>query len=112
MDVEAIRGYCLSLDPGVTEGFPFGERTLVFKIGGKIFCLLDLEAQPSTLNLKCDPELAIRLREAHDCVRPGYHMNKKHWNTVTLGPGLTPAEVKEWISHSYALVSRKTGARR
>lgn len=109
MNVESIRLYCLSLDPEVTEGFPFGETTLVFKIGGKIFCLLDLEGQPPGINLKCDPDLALRLREDYDCVRPGYHMNKKHWNTVKMEAGLPAEKVKEWINHSFELVSRQRG---
>jgi len=102
MDLETFRNYCLSL-PGVTEGFPFGETTLVFKVGGKIFALADAELFAS-VNLKCDPELAIELRERYPAVLPGYHMNKKHWNTVQ-NDGSIPAKLLlEWAKHSYDLV--------
>ncbi|MBD2767909.1 MmcQ/YjbR family DNA-binding protein [Hymenobacter sp. BT664] len=102
MNIEEFRDYCL-LKPGVTEETPFGPDTLVLKVGGKIFALTDLETFGS-INLKCDPERAIELREAHDYVRPGYHMNKKHWNTVLIGTGVPTAQLREMIDHSYELV--------
>jgi len=102
MNIEDLRDYCLS-KPGTTEGMPFGEQTLVFKVGGKIFLLIGLE-RANRFNAKCDPERAIELREQHHEIIPGFHMNKKHWNTVYLDGGLTPALVRELIDHSYDLV--------
>jgi predicted DNA-binding protein (MmcQ/YjbR family) len=104
MNIEEIRDYCLG-KPGVTEGFPFGEDTLVFKVAGKIFVLLNLESE-LTLNLKCDPELALSLREHYDAVMPGYHMNKKYWNTVIVSH-VSAEELKEWIDHSWEEVVAK-----
>ena len=106
MNIEDIRLYALSL-PEVEEGFPFGEETLVFKIHGKLFLLMSLLSQPLQFNVKCDPERAIELREEYDCVIPGYHMNKKHWNTVIVNGTMTGKELKEQISHSYTLVAPK-----
>ena len=103
MNVEEIRAYSLS-KAGVEEGFPFGEETLVFKANGKIFLLVGLADQPLQFNVKCDPERAIELREQHDCIKPGYHMNKKHWNTVIIDNTLNKKELKELIDHSYNLV--------
>jgi predicted DNA-binding protein (MmcQ/YjbR family) len=102
MNIEDIRTYCLK-KPGVTEGFPFGEDTLVFKVKGKIFVLANLDGDLS-LNLKCDPALALELRERYSSVIPGYHMNKKHWNTVYLNGTIPDKEVLSWIDHSYKLV--------
>ena len=102
MNVEEVRQFCIAKS-GVTEGFPFDDTTLVLKVGGKIFVLLNLDGNPS-LNLKCDPERAIDLRERFDDIIPGYHMNKKHWNTVLLEGALTDSLVKEMINHSYDLV--------
>ena len=102
MDIEQIRIYCLE-KKGVTEGFPFGEGVLVFKVMGKMFALLALDP-PFSMNLKCDPERAMELREEYDEVRPGYHMNKKHWNTVDLGRGTSNELLKAWIDHSYDLI--------
>jgi len=102
MDLEIIREYCLSRK-GVTEGFPFDDETLVFKVMGKMFCLGNL-TPPFSINLKCDPEKAIELREQHDCVIPGYHMNKTHWNTIQLDGSVEDKVVLEWISDSYDLV--------
>jgi predicted DNA-binding protein (MmcQ/YjbR family) len=102
MNIEDLRDYCLS-KPGTTEGMPFGEQTLVFKVGGKIFLLIGLE-QANRFNVKCDPERAIELREQHHEIIPGFHMNKKHWNTVYLDGGLTPGLIRELIDHSYELV--------
>lgn len=81
MNIEELREYCIS-KKDVTESFPFDETTLVFKVRGKMFALTDLEGELS-INLKCDPDLAIELREKYPAVQPGYHMNKKHWNTIT-----------------------------
>lgn len=106
MNIEDIRLYALSL-PDVEEGFPFGEETLVFKIQGKLFLLMGLTREPLQFNVKCDPERAIELREQYDCVIPGYHMNKKHWNTVIVNGTMTGKELKEQISHSYSLVAPK-----
>jgi predicted DNA-binding protein (MmcQ/YjbR family) len=103
MDVADFREYCLS-KPGATEGTPFGSDVLVFKVGGKIFALAALDEVPATVNLKCDPDLALDLRDQYEEVRPGYHMNKKHWNTVQIEGGIPTAELKKMIDHSYELV--------
>ena len=103
MNVEELRVYCLS-KPGVEEGFPFGVSTLVFKVGGKIFLLVSLDAQPLQFNAKCDPERAIALREQYSCVLPGYHMNKQHWNTIIVDKTLTIKQLKELVDHSYDLI--------
>ena len=105
MDIEKLREYCIS-KKGVTESFPFGDDTLVFKAGGKIFALVNLNGDLS-INLKCDPLLAIELRERYSSVTPGYHMNKKHWNTVLLDGSVPDKEVFLWIDHSFNLVAGK-----
>lgn len=105
MDIESLREYCLSL-PNVTEGFPFDQTTLVFKVNGKMFLLTDLEG-PLSMNVKCDPEKAVELREHYTCVRPGYHMHKKYWNTVDIDGTVSDKILIEWINHSYDLVSTK-----
>lgn len=106
MNIEDIRAYAL-LKENVTEGFPFGEDTLVLKTGEKIFLLMSLTEAELSMNLKCDPEKAIELRdEFPDNILPGYHMNKKHWNTVIVH-GLKNALLKELIDHSYNLVAKK-----
>ncbi len=102
MNIEEIRTYCLS-KKGVTEAFPFDETTLVYKVMGKIFLLTDLESE-LRINVKCDPEKAIELREQHDEVVPGYHMNKKHWNTILLNGSVPDRLIREWIDHSYEQV--------
>jgi predicted DNA-binding protein (MmcQ/YjbR family) len=102
MNIEELRRYCLSL-PHTTEDMPFGEETLVFKVGGKIFLLTGLNG-PFYVNLKCDPEYAMELRETHLAVRPGYHMNKKHWNTVDMDGSLPDSFLYELIDHSYQQV--------
>jgi len=109
MDIEAIRAYCLS-QKGTEEGFPFGDTTLVIKVGGKIFILINLDSDPS-MNLKCDPDRAIELREENPAIIPGYHMNKKHWNTVILDGSLPKKLVIEMIDHSYDLVFQSLPAR-
>jgi predicted DNA-binding protein (MmcQ/YjbR family) len=103
MDIEQVREYCLSKEKA-TEGFPFDEETLVFKVMGKIFALLSLDT--ATLNLKCDPAWAIELRENCPSVRPGYHMNKKHWNTIDLDGSISQEFIGRLIDHSYELVVR------
>jgi len=102
MNIEDVRAYCLK-KPEVTEGFPFGDDTLVFKLKGKIFVLANLDGDLS-LNLKCDPAMALELRERYSSVIPGYHMNKKHWNTVYLNGTIPDKEVLSWIDNSYKLV--------
>lgn len=102
MNIENLRDYCLA-KPGVTEGLPFGNQTLVFKVGEKIFLLIGLE-QANRFNAKCDPERAIELREQYPEIVPGFHMNKKHWNTVHLDGGLKLELIKTLIDHSYELV--------
>jgi predicted DNA-binding protein (MmcQ/YjbR family) len=102
LNIELLRDYCLA-KPGATEGFPFGEDTLVFKVGGKMFLLIGLNSANS-FNVKCDPEQAIDLRERHPEVRPGYHMNKKLWNTVYMDGMLTNKQLTEMIDQSYNLV--------
>ncbi|MFC5408348.1 MmcQ/YjbR family DNA-binding protein [Larkinella bovis] len=103
MNIESLRTYCLG-KPGATESFPFGEETLVFKVGGKIFALTSLDSNPLSINLKCDPEKAVDLREQYDAVRPGYHMNKTHWNTVLINGSIRESDLKSWIDHSYELI--------
>jgi predicted DNA-binding protein (MmcQ/YjbR family) len=102
LNIEELRDYCLQ-KPGATESFPFGEDTLVFKIAGKMFLLTGLESGNS-FNAKCDPELAVDLRERYTEVQPGYHMNKKMWNTVYMDGSLTRKQLCEMIDHSYDLV--------
>jgi predicted DNA-binding protein (MmcQ/YjbR family) len=102
MDIEEIRAYCLS-KKGTEESFPFDDTTLVVKVGGKIFILINLEGDIS-FNLKCDPGWAIELREANPAIIPGWHMNKKHWNTVHMDGSLSKKLLLEMIDHSYALV--------
>lgn len=106
MDIETFRQYCLS-KKGVTESFPFDESTLVFKVLNKMFALTGLNAVEFTANLKCDPDRAIELRERYQDIRPGYHMNKKHWNTVALAGDVEDSLLKELIDHSYELVVKK-----
>lgn len=87
----------------MAESFPFGEEVLVFKVGGKIFLLANL-TEGNSMNLKCDPERAVELRERHEEVQPGYHMNKRHWNTVRIDGALKTKEIRDMIDHSYELV--------
>jgi len=102
MNIEELREYCLS-KKGVTEHFPFDEVTLVFKVGDKMFALTNLDGEPS-VNLKCDPERAIELREQHSSIIPGYHMNKTHWNTVLMDGTVSDKLIYELVEHSYNLV--------
>jgi predicted DNA-binding protein (MmcQ/YjbR family) len=105
MNIEDIREYCLAKN-GVEEALPFGPDTLVYKVKGKIFLLMRMDNSPLQFNVKCDPAKALELREAHDAVIPGYHMNKKHWNTVIVDGSVSNALLKEWIDHSYTLVAK------
>lgn len=109
MNAEILREYCLSMEDA-EECFPFGEDTLVYKINGKIFALINLDGD-LTINLKCDPALALELREKYPAVSPGYHMNKKHWNTVSADGSIPDAEIFSFIDHSYNLVSGKRGVK-
>jgi predicted DNA-binding protein (MmcQ/YjbR family) len=102
LNIEEIRDYCLA-KAGVTEGLPFGEDTLVFKVGEKLFLLTSI-SDGTSFNVKCDPEMAIELREHHPEVQPGYHMNKKHWNTVYTNGGLSRKQLCDMIDQSYDLV--------
>ena len=106
MPIENLRSYCLAKD-AVTESFPFDEHTLVVKVAGKMFALFSLEKHPLQVNLKCDPEKAIDLRERYQSVIPGYHMNKKHWNTLVIDGELSKELVEELVDHSYELVVSK-----
>jgi len=103
MNIEELREYCIS-KKDVTESFPFDETTLAFKFRGKMCALTDLEGELS-INLKCDPDLAIELREEYPAVQPGYHMNKKHWNTVIIDGSIPDCIIREWIDYSNKLVS-------
>jgi predicted DNA-binding protein (MmcQ/YjbR family) len=102
LNIEELRDYCL-LKPGATEGFPFGEDTLVFKVGGKMFLLTGLN-DGNRFNAKCDPELAVELRERYTEVQPGYHMNKTMWNTVYMDGLLTRKQLCDMVDHSYELI--------
>ena len=106
MHIEQLRDYCLA-KPGVEESLPFGPDNLVFKVNNKMFLLASLDESPLRFNAKCDPEKAIQLREDYPCILPGYHMNKKHWNTVIIDGTLKTAELEDLIDHSYELVKGK-----
>ena len=105
MNLETLRRHCLAKEE-TSEDFPFDEETLVLRVRGKIFALTSIFDRPLTVNLKCDPERAIELRERYDEVRPGYHMNKKHWNTVTIDGSIPSKEIFAMIDHSYDLVKQ------
>ncbi len=104
MNIEEIRDYCLA-KPGVTESFPFNDTALVFKVG-KIFAILDLSEDGRGISLKCDPELAIELREQHPEVTPAWHLDKVHWNGIALRGIVTEKLLREWIDHSYEIVRK------
>ena len=103
VDLADFRAYCLTKS-GASEETPFGEDVLVFKIAGKMFALASLDDVPPRVNLKCDPERALDLRDRYEEITPGYHMNKKHWNTIELSGGVPDAELRAMIDHSYDLV--------
>ncbi len=104
MNIEQLQAYCLA-KPGVEEGLPFGPDVLVFKVMGKLFLLCPLDTEGLRFNVKCDPDLAIELREQYDCVLPGYHMNKQQWNTILVNGSIPVKKLKEWIDLSYQLVA-------
>lgn len=106
MNIETYREICLS-HKGVEESFPFDEHVLVFKVMGKMFASVALNREPPSTNLKADPEWSIELRESHHQIVPGWHMNKKHWNTVYLEDGLEDEMIIQLVQHSYALVVSK-----
>lgn len=103
MDLDALRKHCLG-KPAVTESHPFGPGALVMKVAGKIFAIIGEHDDPLTVSLKCEPEIADVLRARHEAVRPGYHLNKRHWNTVTLDGTVRHGQVRDWIDDSYDLV--------
>ncbi len=103
MNLEVLREYCLS-KPGVEETFPFGPETLVYKVSGKMFLATGMDEVPLSINVKADPGAAIEQRERYPAVAPGYHMNKKHWNTVTLDGSINKVLIQQWIDDSYELV--------
>ncbi len=106
MDIESLRDYVIK-KPFVTEGFPFGDNVIVFKVNNKIFLLVPLDTNPLQFNAKCDPERALELREQYPLsVLPGYHMNKKHWNTVIADGTLSKKQIIELVDHSYNLVGK------
>ena len=106
MNIESLREYCLN-KPAVEETLPFGPDTLVFKVNDKIFLIAGFDSQPLQFNVKCDPDKAIELREEFSCVLPGWHMNKKHWNTIIVDGSVSSKQLKEWIDWSYELVAGK-----
>ena len=105
MTIEKLRDFSLSLK-GTSEHLPFDDNVLVFKVADKMFCLTNLSSGDS-MNVKCNPELAIELRERFQCVTPGYHMNKKHWNTIAFSSEMQDDEMLELVKHSYELVFNK-----
>ena len=104
MNIEELRDFVLTFE-NVEESFPFGEDTLVFKTNNKIFLLVSLSAVPLQFNVKCNPEYAIELREKYPAILPGYHMNKKHWNTIIIDGTLSNTQLREFIAGSYSLIS-------
>lgn len=106
MNIEELREYALSLY-SATESFPFGDETLVFKVNNKIFLLTSLTSDVLQFNVKCNPEYAEELREKYPCILPGYHMNKKHWNTIIVDGSLSVSQLKGFIEDSYFLVTKR-----
>lgn len=106
MNIEEIRNYCLS-KADAEETLPFGPDTLVYKVNEKIFLLMGINSEDLSFNVKCNPDKALELREEYACVLPGYHMNKKHWNTIVVDGSVSNKQLKEWIDDSYALVVKK-----
>jgi predicted DNA-binding protein (MmcQ/YjbR family) len=103
MNIEELRAYCLSLK-NAEEAMPFGPDILIFRVGGKIFLICGLDNSPLQFNVKCDPEKAIELRERYNWVIPGYHMSKKHWNTIIINGSISEKLIHQWITDSYNLV--------
>jgi predicted DNA-binding protein (MmcQ/YjbR family) len=110
MDASGLRAWCLER-PGAVEEFPFGPETSVFKVSGKMFALSALERSPLEVSAKCEPELAVGLRDSYSAIRPGYHLNKRHWNTITLDGTLPDALVRDLVEDSYDLVVSALPAR-
>jgi predicted DNA-binding protein (MmcQ/YjbR family) len=110
MDAAGLRAWCLE-QPGAVEEFPFGPEHSVFKVSGKMFALSALERDPLEVSVKCEPELAVALRASYDAVRPGYHLNKRHWNTITIDGRLEDQLVRDMIEDSYDLVVSALPAR-
>lgn len=106
MDLDRLQAYCLS-KPSTTEGYPFGPGALVCKVEGKMFALIADDEEPLKVSLKCEPDLVDILRDAHAAVQPGYHLNKRHWNTVTLDGSIDDELVLDWVDDSYDLVVDK-----
>jgi predicted DNA-binding protein (MmcQ/YjbR family) len=105
MNRDAVLALCAGL-PAAEEDYPFGDGVAVFKVGGKMFALVPLDGDTESVNLKCDPELAVELRERYAAVQPGYHQNKRHWNTVVLDASIEDDELAEMVRDSYELVVR------
>ena len=103
MDSRELKSRCMGL-PGASEEFPFGDEVSVFKVGGKMFALSALDGTPLEISVKCDPDIAVQLRAAHQAIRPGYHLNKRHWNTITLDGALPDQMVTDMLTDSYDLV--------
>jgi len=103
VDARVLKDQCLAL-PGAVEEFPFGDEVSVFKVGGKMFALCGLDARPLQLSVKCEPDIAAQLRAAHPAIVPGYHLNKRHWNTITLDGSLPDQMVSDLLADSYDLV--------
>ena len=103
MDRDAVLGYCGGRT-GAVEDYPFGDDVAVFKVGGRVFAICALTGQPGSVSLKCDPTLAEALRDRYPAVRPGYHLNKRHWNTITLDGSVSDQLVRDMIEDSYDLV--------
>jgi predicted DNA-binding protein (MmcQ/YjbR family) len=103
MDSRELREHCLAL-PGASEEFPFNDEVSVFKVGGTMFALSHLDGEPLQLSVKCDPDLAVQLRDSHPAIIPGYHLNKRHWNTITLDGSLPDQMVTDLLGDSYDLV--------
>jgi predicted DNA-binding protein (MmcQ/YjbR family) len=104
MDPADLRAWCLR-QPGAVEDFPFGPETSVFKVGGKMFALSALDRTPLEVSVKCEPELAVGLRDSYPAIRPGYHLNKRHWNTLTLDGSLSDQFVRDLVQDSYDLIA-------
>ena len=103
MDAAELRGWCLA-QTGTVEEFPFGPETSVFKVGGKLFAISALDRMPLEVSVKCEPELAVQLRVTYAAIRPGYHLNKRHWNTVTLDGSLPDQLIRDLVEDSYDLI--------
>ena len=105
MDLETLHEYATSLGQ-IEDCQPFGPETIVYKTKGKMFLLIAIDQNPLSINVKCNPELAVELREKHTSIVPGFHMNKKHWNTITIDNTLSQKQLKDFIKHSFELVSK------